>query len=198
MLGPAREASDGRPRMDGTSGWRARPDKGWMEGTALTTSTLLCSGYGWMTREGRQDQPDKNMLQHLHTAEYCTLDLNSVTLEQFFSAAASQFVLGHQIPLPLWLSLAPVVLGVSMASLTELSFNWLGFTSAMISKISFTYRSIYSKKAMVTNTLQRTNLTANPIAGFPKVQWRALDEINDGVCDGMTYDEIKNMPDEYE
>ncbi|KAF5757824.1 putative sugar phosphate transporter domain-containing protein [Helianthus annuus] len=35
-----------------------------------------------------------------------------------------------------------------MASLTELSFNWLGFTSAMISNISFTYRSIYSKKAM--------------------------------------------------
>ncbi|XP_074278773.1 triose phosphate/phosphate translocator, chloroplastic-like [Silene latifolia] len=69
-------------------------------------------------------------------------------LEPFFSAAASQFVLGHNIPLPLWLSLAPVVIGVSMASLTELSFNWLGFTSAMISNIAFTYRSIYSKKAM--------------------------------------------------
>lgn len=36
-----------------------------------------------------------------------------------------------------------------MASLTELSFNWTGFISAMISNISFTYRSIYSKKAMV-------------------------------------------------
>ncbi|CAK7326191.1 unnamed protein product [Dovyalis caffra] len=69
-------------------------------------------------------------------------------LEPFFSAAASQFVLGHQIPLPLWLSLAPVVIGVSMASLTELSFNWTGFISAMISNIAFTYRSIYSKKAM--------------------------------------------------
>ncbi|XVF03220.1 hypothetical protein REPUB_Repub04eG0242700 [Reevesia pubescens] len=69
-------------------------------------------------------------------------------LEPFFNAAASQFVLGHQIPLPLWLSLAPVVIGVSMASLTELSFNWTGFISAMISNIAFTYRSIYSKKAM--------------------------------------------------
>ncbi|GFY98417.1 glucose-6-phosphate/phosphate translocator-like protein [Actinidia rufa] len=69
-------------------------------------------------------------------------------LEPFFNAAASQFVLGHQIPLPLWLSLAPVVFGVSMASLTELSFNWLGFVSAMISNVAFTYRSIYSKKAM--------------------------------------------------
>ncbi|KVI00988.1 protein of unknown function DUF250 [Cynara cardunculus var. scolymus] len=70
-------------------------------------------------------------------------------LEPFFNAAASQFILGQSIPITLWLSLAPVVLGVSMASLTELSFNWLGFISAMISNISFTYRSIYSKKAMV-------------------------------------------------
>ncbi|KAM6548324.1 hypothetical protein CsatB_020000 [Cannabis sativa] len=69
-------------------------------------------------------------------------------LEPFFNAAASQFILGQQIPLSLWLSLAPVVIGVSMASLTELSFNWTGFVSAMISNIAFTYRSIYSKKAM--------------------------------------------------
>ena len=32
-----------------------------------------------------------------------------------------------------------------------------------------------------------------------QIQWRALDEINAGVCDGMTYEEIKkNMPEEYE
>ncbi|KAL5170285.1 6-phosphofructo-2-kinase/fructose-2,6-bisphosphatase [Glycine soja] len=50
-----------------------------------------------------------------------------------------------------------------------------------------------------TSTLQRTILTATPIVGFPKIQWRALDEINAGVCDGMTYAEIKkNMPEEYE
>ncbi|XP_078174515.1 glucose-6-phosphate/phosphate translocator-like protein isoform X1 [Carex rostrata] len=79
-------------------------------------------------------------------------------LEPFFNAAASQFILGQQVPLTLWLSLAPVVLGVSMASLTELSFNWLGFISAMISNISFTYRSIYSKKAMVD--MDSTNVYA--------------------------------------
>ncbi|KAM0044708.1 putative 6-phosphofructo-2-kinase, Fructose-2,6-bisphosphate 2-phosphatase [Helianthus debilis subsp. tardiflorus] len=50
-----------------------------------------------------------------------------------------------------------------------------------------------------TSTLQRTIISANQIVGFPKIQWRALDEINAGVCDGMTYEEIKkNMPDEYE
>uniref|UniRef100_A0A1D1ZJR1 6-phosphofructo-2-kinase/fructose-2, 6-bisphosphatase n=1 Tax=Anthurium amnicola TaxID=1678845 RepID=A0A1D1ZJR1_9ARAE len=50
-----------------------------------------------------------------------------------------------------------------------------------------------------TSTLQRTILTASPIVEFPKIQWRALDEINAGVCDGMTYEEIKkNMAEEYE
>ncbi|MQJ84147.1 hypothetical protein EI014_25675, partial [Escherichia coli] len=44
------------------------------------------------------------------------------------------------------------------ASLTELSFNWTGFISAMISNISFTYRSIYSKKAMTD--MDSTNIYA--------------------------------------
>uniref|UniRef100_A0A0D9ZW52 Sugar phosphate transporter domain-containing protein n=1 Tax=Oryza glumipatula TaxID=40148 RepID=A0A0D9ZW52_9ORYZ len=79
-------------------------------------------------------------------------------LEPFFNAAASQFILGQQVPLALWLSLAPVVIGVSMASLTELSFNWTGFINAMISNISFTLRSVYSKKAMTD--MDSTNLYA--------------------------------------
>nr|AAF86906.1 triose phosphate/phosphate translocator precursor [Mesembryanthemum crystallinum] len=79
-------------------------------------------------------------------------------LEPFFNASASQFILGQPIPITLWLSLAPVVLGVAMASLTELSFNWTGFISAMISNISFTYRSIYSKKAMTD--MDSTNVYA--------------------------------------
>lgn len=35
----------------------------------------------------------------------------TAALEPFFNAAASQFILGHQIPLTLWASLAPIVLG---------------------------------------------------------------------------------------
>ncbi|XP_062215917.1 6-phosphofructo-2-kinase/fructose-2,6-bisphosphatase-like [Phragmites australis] len=58
----------------------------------------------------------------------------------------------------------------------------------------------YERTASIwTSTLQRTIVTAHPIIGFPKIQWRALDEINAGICDGMTYDEIKkNKPEEYE
>ncbi|XP_042018034.1 6-phosphofructo-2-kinase/fructose-2,6-bisphosphatase-like isoform X1 [Salvia splendens] len=66
---------------------------------------------------------------------------------------------------------------------------------------NFVERRLKNEKAasIWTSTLQRTILTATPIGGFPKIQWRALDEINAGVCDGMTYEEIKkNMPEEYE
>ncbi|KAL6577145.1 hypothetical protein OROMI_011421 [Orobanche minor] len=66
---------------------------------------------------------------------------------------------------------------------------------------NFVEKRLKNEKAasIWTSTLQRTVLTASPIVGFPKIQWRALDEINAGVCDGMTYEEIKkNMPEEYE
>ncbi|CAK7330521.1 unnamed protein product [Dovyalis caffra] len=66
---------------------------------------------------------------------------------------------------------------------------------------NFVEKRLKSEKAasIWTSTLQRTIITASPIVGFPKIQWRALDEINAGVCDGMTYEEIKkNMPEEYE
>ncbi|XP_048227328.1 6-phosphofructo-2-kinase/fructose-2,6-bisphosphatase [Ricinus communis] len=66
---------------------------------------------------------------------------------------------------------------------------------------NFVEKRLKSEKtaSIWTSTLQRTIITASPIVGFPKIQWRALDEINAGVCDGMTYEEIKkNMPEEYE
>jgi broad specificity phosphatase PhoE/predicted kinase len=49
-----------------------------------------------------------------------------------------------------------------------------------------------------TSTLRRTLETAE-ILGLPYRPWRALDEIDAGVCDGMTYAEISTvMPHEYE
>lgn len=48
-----------------------------------------------------------------------------------------------------------------------------------------------------TSTLRRTGMTAAPL-GRQIIQWKALDEIDAGVCDGMTYEAIAAvMPDEY-
>ncbi|HZO14365.1 MAG TPA: 6-phosphofructo-2-kinase/fructose-2,6-bisphosphatase [Polyangiaceae bacterium] len=48
-----------------------------------------------------------------------------------------------------------------------------------------------------TSSLQRTILTSEPL-GAPAIAWRALDEIDAGVCDGMTYEEIRErLPAEF-
>ena len=41
------------------------------------------------------------------------------------------------------LSLVPIVLGVSLASMTELSFTWVAFGAAMASNLAFASRNIY-------------------------------------------------------
>ncbi|CAL9241678.1 unnamed protein product [Arabidopsis halleri] len=110
-------------------------------------------------------------------------------LEPFFNAAASQFIMGQSIPITLWLSLAPVVLGVAMASLTELSFNWLGFISAMISNISFTYRSIFSKKAMTdmdsTNVYAYISIIALFVCIPPAIIVEGPKLLNHGFADAI-------------
>ncbi|CAN6827871.1 unnamed protein product [Brassica oleracea var. botrytis] len=95
-----------------------------------------------------------NALRHgRYVHRSCLLHSHHQSAGAILQSSASQFLLGQSIPIPLWLSLAPVLLGVATASLTELSFNWLGFISAMISNISLTYLTIFSKKAMVLDSL---------------------------------------------
>lgn len=44
-----------------------------------------------------------------------------------------------------------------------------------------------------TSTLQRTIETAGSL-NYPKLAWKSLDELDAGVCDGMTYEEIAVRP----
>jgi broad specificity phosphatase PhoE/predicted kinase len=58
-------------------------------------------------------------------------------------------------------------------------------------------RNCKASPVVWTSTLQRTVATAGKL-GIQPFPWRALDEIDAGVCDGMTYPEIKaGMPDEF-
>ncbi|KAK2078884.1 hypothetical protein QBZ16_002574 [Prototheca wickerhamii] len=72
------------------------------------------------------------------------------TLEPAFNVMLSQVILGQPTPLPVMLSLAPIMLGVALASAADLSFNWMGFISAMASNLTFGFRAVWSKKAMTT------------------------------------------------
>mmetsp|Transcript_22441 Transcript_22441/g.30853 ORF Transcript_22441/g.30853 Transcript_22441/m.30853 type:complete len:598 (+) Transcript_22441:33-1826(+) len=58
-----------------------------------------------------------------------------------------------------------------------------------------------SQLAIWSSTMKRTTETAEILREHcaQYVKWKALDEIDAGICDGMTYEEIKEkMPDEYE
>ncbi|CAO2187850.1 unnamed protein product [Urochloa humidicola] len=70
-------------------------------------------------------------------------------MEPFFSVLLSAIFLGELPTLSVVLSLLPIVGGVALASLTEASFNWAGFWSAMASNVTFQSRNVLSKKLMV-------------------------------------------------
>ncbi|CAO2819067.1 unnamed protein product [Amaranthus hypochondriacus] len=80
-------------------------------------------------------------------------------MEPFFSVLLSAVFLGEN-PTP-WvvLSLLPIVGGVALASVTEASFNWAGFWSAMASNVTNQSRNVLSKKVMVKKEESMDNIT---------------------------------------
>jgi solute carrier family 35 protein E1 len=69
--------------------------------------------------------------------------------EPAFSVLISSFLLGENFPLPVYLSLIPIIGGCALTAATELNFNITGFVGAMISNIAFVFRNIFSKRGMV-------------------------------------------------
>ena len=84
-------------------------------------------------------------------------------LEPFFSAAVSAILLGQVLPIPVYLSLLPVVGGVAYACLKERSFSWLAFATAMGSNLAFALRAVWSKLAMGSGG---TNLSPPNVFGL--------------------------------
>lgn len=84
--------------------------------------------------------------------------------EPVVSAALSAVFLREFLPLPVYLSLLPVIGGVGLASLKELSFSWLAFGAAMLSNVASASRAILSKTVMsgkpVGENLNAANLYA--------------------------------------
>jgi len=68
--------------------------------------------------------------------------------EPFFSVLLSSIFLGDVPSLAVILALVPVVGGVALASMTEVSFCWAGFLAALGSNITFQSRNVLSKKMM--------------------------------------------------
>jgi solute carrier family 35 protein E1 len=69
--------------------------------------------------------------------------------EPAFSVLLSALFLGEAPTLPVVASLLPIIVGVGLASVSELSFNWTGFWAAMGSNLTFQSRNVLSKKFML-------------------------------------------------
>ena len=119
----------------------------------------------WVTKVVPFQKPDEQFIKDvslpafLHAFGHCLTNVSFAavavsfthtvkTLEPVFSAAGSYLVSGTVYPLPVYLALLPIMAGVALASATELSFTWLGFSTAMASNIAFAGRAIYSKNLM--------------------------------------------------
>jgi solute carrier family 35 protein E1 len=71
-------------------------------------------------------------------------------MEPMFSVIMSYFFLGSVPSVPVVLTLLPIVGGVILASMSEVTFNWTGFISALASNITFQSRNVLSKKLMIS------------------------------------------------
>ena len=83
--------------------------------------------------------------------------------EPVVSAILSFLLLGAVSSWQTYLTLLPVVGGVALASLKELSFTWVGFIAAMGSNLSSALRGILAKKTMgggVGENMDEANLYA--------------------------------------
>ena len=75
-------------------------------------------------------------------------------MEPFFSVLLSALFLGDIPSLAVVGALVPVVGGVALASMTEVSFCWAGFLAAMGSNITFQSRNVLSKKMMGLSSIK--------------------------------------------
>ncbi|XP_057754703.1 triose phosphate/phosphate translocator, non-green plastid, chloroplastic-like isoform X1 [Arachis stenosperma] len=69
-------------------------------------------------------------------------------MEPFFTVVLSSLFLGETPTFAVVSSLVPIV-GVALASMTEVSFNWISFATAMASNLTNQSRNVLSKKLMV-------------------------------------------------
>lgn len=68
--------------------------------------------------------------------------------EPVVTCGLNALLLGQILPLPVYATLIPIIAGVAVASLKELSFTWLALGSAMLSNVSSAARGVLSKKTM--------------------------------------------------
>lgn len=148
----------------------------------LTSTLSLAAGsfmmlVSWATRVADPPKTDLEFWKNLlpvavaHTIGHvaATVSMSKVAVsfthiiksgEPAFSVLVSRFLLGETFPLPVYLSLLPIIGGCALSAVTELNFNMTGFMGAMISNLAFVFRNIFSKKGMSGKSVSGMNYYA--------------------------------------
>ncbi|KAK4492776.1 hypothetical protein RD792_000096 [Penstemon davidsonii] len=137
----------------------------WLTSTLSLAAGSLIMLVSWATRIVEAPETDSEFWKTLfpvavaHTIGHvaATVSMSKVAVsfthiiksgEPAFSVLVSRFVLGETFPLPVYLSLLPIIGGCALSAATELNFNLIGFMGAMLSNLAFVFRNIFSKKGM--------------------------------------------------
>ncbi|XP_012571210.1 glucose-6-phosphate/phosphate translocator 1, chloroplastic isoform X2 [Cicer arietinum] len=149
----------------------------WLTSTLSLACGSLMMLISWATRIAEAPKTDFEFWKTLfpvavaHTIGHvaATVSMSKVAVsfthiiksgEPAFSVLVSRFILGETFPVPVYLSLLPIIGGCALAAVTELNFNMIGFMGAMISNLAFVFRNIFSKKGMKGNSVSGMNYYA--------------------------------------
>lgn len=149
----------------------------WLTSTLSLACGSLMMLVSWATRIAEPPNTDLEFWKTLfpvavaHTIGHvaATVSMSKVAVsfthiiksgEPAFSVLVSRFLLGETFPLPVYMSLLPIIGGCALAAVTELNFNMTGFMGAMISNLAFVFRNIFSKKGMKGKSVSGMNYYA--------------------------------------
>ncbi|XP_040986138.1 glucose-6-phosphate/phosphate translocator 1, chloroplastic-like [Juglans microcarpa x Juglans regia] len=149
----------------------------WLTSTLSLACGSLMMLISWATRIAEAPKTDFEFWKTLfpvavaHTIGHvaATVSMSKVAVsfthiiksgEPAFSVLVSRFLLGESFPVPVYLSLIPIIGGCALAAVTELNFNMIGFMGAMISNLAFVFRNIFSKRGMKGKSVSGMNYYA--------------------------------------
>lgn len=84
--------------------------------------------------------------------------------EPVWSALISAVVFREFLPVPVYLSLVPIIAGVGLASVKELTFSWYSFVAGTMSAVTSAAKAILSKKVLDGKPLGENLTPANMFA----------------------------------